>query len=75
MNRPLNWANIVFAILGQGLKRKDVNLLYGIALTSLFNYLDINLAHENDVYRLTMGDYYTSRTITLKGYFFDEANS
>lgn len=49
--------------------------MYVIALGSLFNYLNINLANENNVYRLMMGDYYTSRIIILMGYSLDEANA
>ena len=74
VNRPLDWTDIIFALLGQGLKRKDANLPYGIALTSLFRYLKINLANERDVYRLATNDFYSSRTIALMGYTFDEAN-
>lgn len=40
-----------------------------------FQYLEINLANEVNVYRLATGDYYTSRTITLMGYTFDDDNS
>jgi len=73
-NRPLDWANIIFANLGQGLKRKDANLPYGIALTSLFRFFDVNLALERDIYRLTTTDFYSSRNIALMGYTFDENN-
>jgi len=74
VNRPLDWADIIFGLLGQGLKRKDANLPYGIALTTLFRYFDINLSLESDVYRLATTDFYSSRNIALMGYTFDENN-
>ena len=71
VNRPLDWTNIIFQNLGKGIKRKDGNCPYGITLTSLFNYLNVDLSNEEG-FALVSGDFYNTNTMNFMGFYLDD---